>query len=276
MTAAGTPDWRDRLAAQIDPELRGRPGLSGFNRVIVGAILVLIAVGVLETEVEVVARLGPALMLIELAFFGLFLGEYALRLLVARCNPRYGSALRYARTPAALLDLAVLVSFVSPWLGLEATVFRLLRVARLLRLARLGRYSRAMQLLYDAARSRAVELGISAVLAFGLMLSAATLLWLVEAEAQPQAFGSIPRAMWWAVATLTTVGYGDLVPVTGLGRVLAAVTALCGIGIIALPTGLLAGAFADAIRRARNEADAGEASGAAPDAGGGPGRISSG
>ncbi len=190
------PERLRRLAAQIDPELRGAPGLSAFNRLIVAAILVLIAIGVLETEVAVVSRFGPALKLVETLFFLLFVAEYGLRLAVARCNPRYGSALRYARTPAALLDLVVLVSFVTPWLRLEATVFRLLRLARLVRLARQGRYSRAMQLLYKAARSRGPELAISASIAFGLMLSAATLLWLVEAEAQPEAFGSIPRAMW--------------------------------------------------------------------------------
>ena len=85
------------------------------------------------------------------------------------------------------------------------------------------------------------------------MLAASTLLYFVESTAQPEAFGSIPRAMWWAVETLTTVGYGDVVPVTPLGRFLAAVTALCGIGIIALPTGMLAGAFSDAIRHARED-----------------------
>ena len=113
--------------------------------------------------------------------------------------------------------------------------------------------SRALNLVYVAIRSRSTELSLAFGLAFALMLAASTLLYFVESTAQPEAFGSIPRAMWWAVETLTTVGYGDVVPVTPLGRFLAAVTALCGIGIIALPTGMLAGAFSDAIRQARED-----------------------
>jgi len=227
------------------------PGLSRFNRVVVWAILLVVAVGVLETEIRFIEGMGIWLPALEIAFFLFFGGEYLLRLAVARCNPRYGSAWRYGVTPAALLDLVVLLSFLTPFLGLEATVFRLLRLARLVRLARMGRYSRAVRLLYAAVSERGPELLIS--MAVSLMLTAATLLWLVESPGQPEAFGSIPRSMWWAVATLTTVGYGDIVPVTALGRVFAALTALCGIGIIALPTGILAGAFSDAIRKARED-----------------------
>lgn len=249
------PTLRQRLAPAIDPELHPGPGLSRFNRAVVAAILGVVAIGILETEVRVIEGLGLWLPTLEAAFLTFFAVEYLLRLWVAGCNPRYRSGWRYALTPAALLDLAVLISFLSPVLGLEATVFRLLRLARLVRLARMGRYSRAFQLLHAAAVERAPELVISVALALGLMLGAATLLWLVESPAQPEDFGSIPRAMWWAVATLTTVGYGDIVPVTGLGRLFAAATALCGIGIIALPTGVLAGAFSDAIRRARQQAE---------------------
>jgi voltage-gated potassium channel len=82
-----------------------------------------------------------------------------------------------------------------------------------------------------------------------LILTAATLLYFVEGGVQPQAFGSIPRAMWWSVVTLTTVGYGDTAPITPVGRVLAALTCVGGIGLIAMPTGILAAAFSDAMRR---------------------------
>ena len=243
--------FRHRLAAAIDPEMRSGRGLSPLNRLVFAAILLLIGIAVLETEVHVLTRFGGLLQAIKLVLFGLFTLEYLARLWTASLNPRYSSAFAYARTPSALLDLVVLITFVTPVLGLEAAVFRLLQLARILRLARLGRYSRAMTLLVEAIRSRSAELLLSLGMAFALMLAAATLLYLVEAEAQPDAFGSIPRAMWWAVETLTTVGYGDVIPATPLGRILAALTALCGIGIIALPAGVLAGAFSDAIRQAR-------------------------
>lgn len=247
------PSLRHRVSEAIDPEMRVKSGLSPFNRAVAGGIVLLILIGVLETEVHVIRSYGGLMTAAKSLLFIFFLAEYLLRLWVAPLNPRVRSAFHYAITLSAILDLVVLVSLASPFLGLEAAVFRLLQLIRIIRLARLGRYSRGMNLLFDALRSRSTELGLSALMALSLMLGAATLLYIVEGETQPQAFGSIPRAMWWAVETLTTVGYGDVVPVTPLGRALAALTALCGIGFIALPTGLLAGAFADAMRRARED-----------------------
>lgn len=244
---------RHRLSEAVDPEMRAEPGLSPFNRGVVLGIVLLIAIAIAETEVHVIASAGPLLSTLKVVLFLFFLGEYLLRLWVAPLNPRFRNAMQYALTPSALLDLAVLVTFVSPFLGLETSVFRLLQLTRLLRLARIGRYSRAMNLVVEAIRSRSTELLLSFGMAFSLMLGAATLLYMVESSVQPESFGSIPRAMWWAVETLTTVGYGDAVPITALGRFLAALTAICGIGIIALPTGVLAGAFSDAIRHAREE-----------------------
>lgn len=244
---------RHRVSRAVDPEMNDDDGLSRFNLWVVLAIAVMVTIGVLETEVHVIRQYGSLMNALKYGLFVFFAVEYGLRLWVATLNPGNRSTLRYALSPAALLDLMVLFTFVTPFLGIETTVFRLLQLTRLFRLARIGRYSRAMNLLFEAIRSRDIELALSAALAFGLMLMSATLLYIVESNVQPEAFGSIPRAMWWAVETLTTVGYGDVVPVTPLGRILASLTALSGIGIIALPTGLLAGAFAEAIRRAREE-----------------------
>lgn len=109
----------------------------------------------------------------------------------------------------------------------------------------------------QAIAQRRHELGISAVVAIGLMLTSSTALYLAERGLQPEEFGSIPRAMWWSVATRTTVGYGDIVPVTALGRLFAALTAVTGIGLIALPTGILAGAFSEALHSIRETAGTG-------------------
>jgi voltage-gated potassium channel len=92
-------------------------------------------------------------------------------------------------------------------------------------------------------------------IAGALLLISASALYVLEGGAQPDAFGSIPRAMWWSVATLTTVGYGDVVPVTALGRVFATLTAITGVGLIAMPAGILASAFSDAMQRKRDRED---------------------
>jgi voltage-gated potassium channel len=244
---------RKKFSRALDPELHDGPGLSRANTWIVAMICVSILLGVFETEPALTDGLEPLYAGAHLFFFLAFLAEYVARLYAAPLNPRYGASWRYALTFASLVDLAVLLSFLLPALGLEAALLRMFRAARLVRLARLGRYSLAMQMISKAVVQRRYELGVSVVAAFGLMLLSSTALYLAERGVQPENFGSIPRAMWWSVATLTTVGYGDIVPVTPLGRICAAFTAIAGIGFIALPTGILAGAFSEALQNIRKK-----------------------
>jgi voltage-gated potassium channel len=215
--------------------------------VIVGVVLVSIAVCVLETEVTLREGRPRLFLTAEILCLVVFGAEYIGRLCAAPETPAHGGRLAYALTPSALIDLAVVVTLALPFFGLESALLRVVRVMRLLRLARLGRFSLAMALLGDAVWRRRFELGVSLLFAMIALMASASLLYVVEGGVQPEAFGSIPRAMWWSIATLTTVGYGDAVPVTGLGRILAALTALAGVGIIAIPAGLLAGAFAEAV-----------------------------
>ena len=116
------------------------------------------------------------------------------------------------RSPAAVLDLLALAPLLFVFIGSEAYLFRLFRLLRVLRLAKLGRFSTAWEHVGQAVSSRRYELIMSAALALLLMLISSTLLYLVEGQAQPATFGSIPRAMWWSICTLTTVGYGDATP----------------------------------------------------------------
>jgi voltage-gated potassium channel len=244
---------RRLLAQELDPELHPQPGLSLLNAFLLVFIVASIIIGILETE-PVLREAWPAFFkLAEFAFVVLFLLEFIGRLICAPLNPRYGNIFGFLRSWPAFIDIAVLVTLVLPFFGLEPALLRMVRALRILRLARLGRFSIALSHLGDAFAERRYELIAGLVFSGLLLLGAATALYLVEGGIQPDAFGSIPRALWWAVATLTTVGYGDVVPVTGIGRVLAAFTALAGIAVIAIPTGIMAAAFTDVIRKARLE-----------------------
>lgn len=128
-------------------------------------------------------------------------------------------------------------------------LLRLFRILRLLRLARIGKFTKAFNAIIEAMLSRSYELTISLCAAIFLLLFSGTCLYLLEGSSQPDDFGSIPRALWWSIATLTTVGYGDVTPITAAGKFFAGLTALTGIGMIAIPTGILASAFSDAIQR---------------------------
>lgn len=151
------------------------------------------------------------------------------------------------RSPAAVIDLVAIVGTLLPFLGGNAMLLRLFRVVRLVRIAKLGRFSRALGVMEKALRSRASQLWVTLALFLIFMTFGATLIYIVEGSAQPERFGSIPRAMWWTAVTMTTVGYGDVVPVTAVGKFLAALISIGGIMLIAIPTGIMAAAFSDAL-----------------------------
>lgn len=230
-------------------------------------ILSLIALNVLvivvesTEEVATPADLPPFYLWFEWCSVAVFSVEYLLRVWSSPEDARFAGRglprLRFALTPMALVDLLAVLPFYLGLLGLggvDLRVVRVLRMFRLFRILKLGRYSVAMQNIGEALRARRGELGFAVFVILVLLLLASTLMYLVEQPHQPDRFGSIPAAMWWGIATLTTVGYGDLVPVTAVGRVLGAVIAVLGIGIFALPAGILAGALNEAVGRRRAEA----------------------
>jgi voltage-gated potassium channel len=245
---------RRRIYERLEPDLRTAKGLSWENKLIIGLVLLAVMVAILDSEPTVAAEWGSLLVGLELVITILFTFEYVTRVWVAGESEQYrgvAGRLRYMATPAAVIDLLAIAPVLLGAFGGETLVLRLARLLRILRIARLGRFSRAVIAIAEALGARRYELAMSVVISAVLLLITSTLLYIVEGEAQPDYFGSIPRAMWWSIATLTTVGYGDVVPVTGLGRTLAGMTALLGIGLIALPTGILASAFSDAIQRQR-------------------------
>jgi len=231
--------------------------LSPTNRVVVWLVAFSSALAVLETE-PTVENLAPrAFARLEWAIAILFMAEYLIRLWAEGENPKFRGArgrLRYALTPAAIIDLlSFLPSLVVPFLPGTSNfmLLRIFRLIRILRLARLGRFSAAMRHLAEAVSSRREELLLSLMLACFVLVFSAAAMYLLEGDSDPRTFGSIPRAMWWSVCTLTTVGYGDAYPHTVLGKICGGLTSIAGIGLIAMPTGILAAAFSDAFQRSR-------------------------
>lgn len=245
-----------RLAAQLDPALRQKRGLSWPNRTLAVIIVVSVIIGILQTEAAL-AEYRPLFRLCEYAFLAIFGVEYVLRVWTSTENPAVKNRLHYMLRPISLIDALVLISMASSLFGPQAALFRMFRLLRLLLLARLGRFSEALSNLARAVSERRFELFVSAAIAGLMLLVTSSLLYVLEGGHQPEAFGSIPRAMWWSVATLTTVGYGDVVPITVLGRICAGLSAIAGIGLIAMPTGILAAAFSEAMDRLREEKRAG-------------------
>lgn len=193
----------------------------------------------------------------ELVSIGIFTLEYAARIWSCvdtlpfqhQVGTNLQKRLRYMRSPLAIIDLLAILPF---YLGFFIqTDLRYLRVFRLLRVFKLSRYSRAMQLLLNVFKEERFSLFAAFSVLFIIMLVAACAMYTLEKDVQPQHFSSIPQAMWWSLVTLTTVGYGDVTPVTDLGRLFGGLITIVGIGMVALPAGILASGFSEQLSRRR-------------------------
>lgn len=204
------------------------------------------------------ARLAPGdpawtfLLAFELLTLAVFTVEYAARVWVSVEDPRYArlgplaARLAYARSPEAIVDLvAVLPMYAVVILGADLRGLLLLRVLRLLKLFR---YSGGMAALADAVAAERRSLSACAIILATVVALSASAIHYAERAAQPDVFGTLEDAFWWSIVTITTVGYGDTVPVTGLGRAIAAMTMVVGFAFIALPIAILSSSFADVIR----------------------------
>ncbi len=217
-------------------------------------ILLNVVFIIVESIEDFLDFLGPFFMAFEIFSMVVFTMEYVARSWVCVEREQPGSMLtrrlRYAVTPMALCDLlAILPSYLWLFFGMDLRFFRTLR---LMRIFKLTRYSSAITLLFNVFRNEAASFGAAVFILLIVMILASSGMYFVEYEAQPQAFGSIPAAMWWAVAALTTVGYGDVTPITPLGKFFGACVTVVGIGMIALPSGILASGFSEQLRRRRN------------------------
>jgi voltage-gated potassium channel len=241
---------RQSIHRQLEPAIWAAAGLSPVNKFLVFAILVASAFSILETEPVIAEPYKPVFVVAELAFGAIFLVEYALRFwsCAESDDQPWAARWRFARSVAGIIDLLVVLATILPMIATSLAVLRLVRLLRILQLAKLGRLSSAMTDLKRAVASRSYELGVTVALALGLLIFGASALYWLEGELQPDKFGSIPRALWWAVITLTTIGYGDVYPITVPGKIVASIVAAAGIGLIAMPTGILAAAFSEAIQ----------------------------
>ena len=214
---------------------------------------------VLGTVPEIWGRFGAEFEVFEYASIFLFTIEYLARLWACVESPSYRrpilGRLRFALTPLALIDLLAIAPFFLTAMDADLRFARSLRLFRVFRVAKLGRYVESLQLFGRVVVSRRQELLLTLMLAGILLISAASAMYFIEHEAQPVAFPHIPAAMWWAVTTLTTVGYGDILPITPFGRFLGSFVAVLGIGLFALPTAILGTGFLDELQRKKSESE---------------------
>ena len=195
----------------------------------------------IETLPNLSSSVRDALRFVEFACVAIFTVEYLLRIFVAQRK------LSFVFSFYGLVDLLAILPFYLTT-GLDLRTVRILRLLRLIRVLKLVRYSKAIQRFHRAFIIAREELVLFGVVALMLLYLASVGIWYFEKDVQPEAFSSVFSSMWWAVATLTTVGYGDVYPVTDLGKLFTFITLVIGLGVVAVPTGIFASALGEARR----------------------------
>jgi voltage-gated potassium channel len=258
---------KQKVHSLLHPEIVGE---SHWDRIINIFIIVLIILNVTAVILETVPSIEQNKPLskffrdFDLVSVVIFTIEYILRVWSSNHDPRYKHSiygrLRYMVSPAALIDLIAILPFyiiaVLPLLASTTVAydFRLIRILRLLRFFRLFRltaYTRATKMVVNVFKSRMHDLVLAFVIALFFIFTSSFMVYFAEHEAQPQKFTSIPETIWWAVETITTIGYGDLYPITALGKFFTIIIMLSGIALLAFPSGIITAGFMEELNKSK-------------------------
>lgn len=251
---------RARLHRFLEPGATDSRLERAFNLAMIALICINVLAVCLETVPEIFVAYATEFVLLEAFSVTVFTIEIFLRTWAAGEDPQYAGftgRLRFLVHPVTVLDLMAVVPFYLAFFGvpLDLRFARVVRVMRIFVVLRLVRYSRALRTLGTVIRNQSAELVVTAMIGGVLLLFASATMYYVEHDAQPLAFPSIPGALWWGVITLATVGYGDVYPITPLGRALGGLFAVIGVGLFALPAGIIASGFTEELRRKDEQDD---------------------
>lgn len=213
-------------------------------------ILSMIALNMLALVLESVDEIGRAFprafSLFETVSVAVFSIEYILRVWTCTMTARYRGTLgrvRFIFSFMALVDFLAILPFYLPFVDVDMRFVRSIRLLRIFRVVKIGRYSKSLQTIGKVVRAKRPELLTTIFVLAILLLIASSGIYFAERDAQPEKFSSIPASMWWGIATLTTIGYGDVYPVTAFGKIFASAIAVLGVGMVALPTGIIGSGF---------------------------------
>lgn len=226
------------------------------------SIMTLILLNILAIILESIAPIGQQYVntfrIFEIVSVVVFSIEYLMRLYVSDlthpAKSRIQSLLKFILSGYGLIDLLAILPFYLPFVfKFDLRFIRALRLLRFFRILKMNRYNKSLRLIGDVFREKKTELVITGFVAFIVLLVASILMYYIEGSVQPDKFPNIVASFWWAIATLTTVGYGDVVPVTAIGKIVSGSIAVMGIGLVALPAGLISVGFIEKIGKKKVE-----------------------
>lgn len=238
---------RRRLYLTLEPTEKGGLIETIFEFFLVIIIVLNILAIVLDSVKEIRAEYDFFFVEFEMFSIILFTIEYILRIYSIVESPKYSDPIkgrwRYITSPIAIIDLLAFLPFYLIFLPLDLRFLRIFRLMAVFRLFKIARYLHALKIFRQVLADRKEQLVLSFFFILFVLVIISFVMFYAEHDAQPQDFSSIPATMWWGIATLTTVGYGDMVPVTTVGKFLGGLFAIAGVGLLALPAGILSSGF---------------------------------
>ena len=238
---------RRRLYLTLDPDEKGGVAERIFEIILISIILLNILAIVLSSVKEIDAKYERYFRDFEVFSLIFFTIEYFARIYSIVEKPEFrhpvNGRLRFAGTPLALVDLFSFLPFYLAFLPIDLRFLRIFRLMSLFRMFKIARYLHALNLFRRVLVERKEQLVLSFLFILFILVIISFIMFYVENSAQPDKFSSIPATMWWGIATLTTVGYGDMVPITDLGKFLGGIFAIAGVALLALPAGILSSGF---------------------------------
>jgi voltage-gated potassium channel len=250
---------RRRLYLILEPDEKGGILEKVFEFILITTILLNILFIVLDSIPSIHAQYAEIFDDFEIFSLVFFTVEYLARVYSIVENRKYAhpisGRLKYIRSPIAIVDLLAILPFYLKFVTIDLRFLRIFRLMGLFRMFKIARYLHALKIFRRVMQDRKEQLVLSFIFILFILVVISFIMFYVENEAQPDKFSSIPATMWWGIATLTTVGYGDVVPVTSLGKFLGGVFALAGVGLLALPAGILSSGFFEMLHEKRSESN---------------------
>ncbi len=249
--------WKITIFRLVEKGSHGQKLNRVFDYFIQSLIIASVVVIILESIPEINLEHNKILYSFNVFTIIIFSIEYLMRLYVSDLTHpstnRLKSALKFIFSGYGLIDLMAIIPFYLPRLiMLDLRFVRILRLIRFLRILKVNRYNDSLNLIWSVIKEKRSELAVTGFVTFLILPLASFIMYYVEGEKQPEQFPNILASFWWAIATLTTVGYGDVYPITALGKFISGFIAIIGIGLVALPTGLISAGFISKIENRKN------------------------
>lgn len=252
--------FRQKVFKMVSVGVVDDPINQGYDVISTGLLLINLIGAFLGTFDSITARYGELLRQIDAVTIAFFAIDYVLRLYTAPClypdRDVPHACLKYVTSGAGIIDLFSFLPYYLPMFFPAGVVaFRLFRVARILRLFRISAYYDSLNVITDVIANKKQQLMSSVFIILVLMLASSLAMYSIEHTAQPTVFKNAFSGLWWAVSTLLTVGYGDIYPVTFLGKAFGIVITFLGVGMVAIPTGIISAGFVEQYARQQRLSD---------------------